>query len=264
VRGGLRGAQRHAPAAPYLVSIKNNSDGDRMKSCSAFEFTVRKMIRGNAKLYFWTFTFREVHSLKTAMGLWNQFLTLLKRRLQFRGVRVLELHEEHGCHFHVVTNKRYAIRKIQAFKDRYGFGRMDVRVAPDVSKAIRYLCKYLSKPRPGCLRRARLWSAFGEIERTRVKDILTDTPMSRLLRAAMGKPSVAQVLAGIETETRAVGRFRPEKNFIRAIEKAKLAYLVEFDPAHIERQAIWAKVKAASFASPGQAWSDRDLSREEE
>ena len=42
-----------------------------MKSRAAFEFTVRKMLRQDAKLYFWTFTFREVHSLKTAMGFWN-------------------------------------------------------------------------------------------------------------------------------------------------------------------------------------------------
>src|SRR5205809_4591623 len=59
-----------------------------MKSRSAFEFTVRKMLRQNPKLYFWTFTLREVHSLTEAMKLWNQFLTLLKRKVQFRGVRV--------------------------------------------------------------------------------------------------------------------------------------------------------------------------------
>ena len=158
-----------------------------MKSRSAFEFTVRKMLRQNPKLYFWTFTFREVHSLKTAMGLWNQFLTLLKRKLQFRGVRVLELHEKHGCHFHVITNQRFPIRKILAFSERYGFGRLQVQAVSDATKAVRYLCKYLSKTRPSCLKRARLWSAFGKIERTRVKDILTDTPLSRILRRVIGK-----------------------------------------------------------------------------
>ena len=147
--------KRHAPAAPYLVSLKNNSDGNRMKSRSAFEFTVRKMLRQNPKLYFWTFTFREVHSLKTAMRLWNQFLTLLKRKLQFRGVRVLELHEEHGCHFHVLTNRRFAIRTILVFCGRYGFGRVDVRQVKDVAKALGYICKYLAKLRPRCLKRAR-------------------------------------------------------------------------------------------------------------
>src|SRR5450432_3774199 len=119
-----------------------------MKSRSAFEFTVQKMVRKGAQLYFWTFTFREVHSLKLAMGLWNQFLTLLKRKLGFRGVRVLELHDEHGCHFHVLTDQRYNIRRILDFSDRYGFGRIGVVRVFDVEKAVRYLCRYLSKPRP--------------------------------------------------------------------------------------------------------------------
>src|SRR5215475_505915 len=98
-----------------------------MKSRAAFEFTVRKMLRQNPKLYFWTFTFREVHSLKRAMQMWNQFLTLLKRKLGFRGVRVLELHEEHGCHFHVITNRWFPIKRILGLRERYGFGRVDVR-----------------------------------------------------------------------------------------------------------------------------------------
>src|SRR4029077_16823966 len=123
-----------------------------MKSSSAFEFTVRKMLQQNSKLYFWTFTFREVHSLRTAMERWNEFLTLLKRKLQFRGVRVLELHEEHGCHFHVITNQRFSIEKILEFSPRYDFGRLNVKRVSDSAKAIRYLCKYLSKRRPGCLK----------------------------------------------------------------------------------------------------------------
>src|SRR5262249_58054611 len=125
-----------------------------MKSRAAFEFTVRKMLRQNPKLYFWTFTFREVHSLKRAMQLWNQFLTVLKRKFGFRGVRVLELHEEHGCHFHVITNRRFQIRKILLMCKRHGFGRIDVRRVTDAGRAVGYLCKYLSKRREACLKRA--------------------------------------------------------------------------------------------------------------
>src|ERR1043166_2843102 len=131
-----------------------------MKSRAAFEFTVRKMLRQNPKLYFWTFTFREVHSLKRAMQLWNQFLTVLKRKFGFRGVRVLELHEEHGCHFHVITNRRFAIRKILLMCERHGFGRIDVRRVTDAARAISYLCKHLSKRQERCLKRARLESEF--------------------------------------------------------------------------------------------------------
>jgi hypothetical protein len=229
-----------------------------MKSSSAFEFTVRKMLRQNRKLYFWTFTFREVHSLQTAMSFWNQFLTLLKRKLEFRGVRVVELHGEHGCHFHVITNRHYPIRKIQTFKERYGFGRMDVRRVQDPAVAVRYLCKYLSKRRAACLNRVRLWSAFGRIERTRVRDVVIDTPMSRLLRGVMGRPSVEQVLRGTEQEIKGVGRFRPETNFARALEKAKVAYFLELDPAYVERQAVWAKVKNVGLVDISQPWSSRE------
>src|SRR5207253_10394375 len=186
-----------------------------MKSRSAFEFTVRKMLRKNRRLYFWTFTLREVHSLTEAMQLWNQFLTVLKRKLQFRGVRVLELHEEHGCHFHVITNQRFPIRKILALSERYGFGRLQVQAVSDATEAVRYLCKYLSKARPGCLKRARLWSAFGKIERTRVKDILTDTPLSRILRRVMGKPSVQDESDGIQSRIGGTKNWLPERTFRR-------------------------------------------------
>jgi hypothetical protein len=230
-----------------------------MKSSSAFEFTVRKMLRQNPKLYFWTFTFREVHSLKSATGFWNQFLTLAKRKLGFRGVRVLELHADHGCHFHVLTNRRYSIREIQKFKERYGFGRIDARHVPDSTVAVSYLCKYLSKQRDPCLRGVRLWSAFGPIERTRVRDVLIDTATSRLLRAAMGKPSVQQVLAGLDKETVGVGRFQPERNFVRALERVRLAYMLEFDPSYAERQAIWSKARSVGLTDISHAWSNREI-----
>src|SRR5439155_18701075 len=129
----------------------------------------------------------------------------------------------------------------------------------DPAIAVKYLCKYLSKRRPGCLKRARLWSAFGRVGRTRVKDVVIDTPMSRLLRGVMGKPSVEQILAGNEKEIRGVGRFRPETNFARAIEKAKLAYFLELDPAHAERQAIWEKIKNVGLVDTSHPWSGRDI-----
>ena len=226
-----------------------------MKSRSAFEFTVRKMLRQNPKLYFWTFTLREVHSLKTAMGLWNQFLTLLKRKLHFRGVRVLELHDDHGCHFHVITNQRFPIRKILAFSERYGFGRLHVQPVSDTTAAIKYLCKYLSKPRPSCLKRARLWSAFGKIERTRVKDVLSDTPLIRILRRVMGKPSVEDELHGIESVSFISKHFRPERNFRRALQKAEIAYLLSFDPEYLERQQIFQKARFAGLIDVSHPWS---------
>jgi hypothetical protein len=230
-----------------------------MKSRTAFEFTVRKMLRQNAKLYFWTFTFREVHSLKKAMQLWNQFLTVLKRQLGVRGVRVLELHEEHGCHFHVITNRRFPIRKVLLMCERHGFGRIDVRRVTNAAQAISYLCKYLSKRRERCLKRARLWSAFGKIERTRVRDVLVDTPKVRLLRRIMGKPSVEEELNGIKSAK----TWRGERNFARALQKAEIAYFLSFDPEYLERQEIWQKVRFAGLVNLSHAWSPGNPSPEE-
>jgi hypothetical protein len=226
-----------------------------MKSSAAFEFTVRKMLRQNPNLYFWTFTFREVHSLETAMKFWNQFLTLLKRKLEFQGVRVVELHGKHGCHFHVITNRRYSIRKIQTFKERYGFGRMDVRRVQDPAVAVRYLCKYLSKRRVACLKRVRLWSAFGDIERTRVRDVVVDTDKVRLLRRIMGKPSVQDELNGVQSTVIGTKNWRPERNFRRALQKAEIAYLLSFDPEYLKRQEIWQKARFAGLVDLSHPWS---------
>jgi hypothetical protein len=177
---------------------------------------------------------------------------------------VLELHDEHGCHFHVITNQRFPIRKILAFSARYGFGRLHVQPVSDATSAVRYICKYLSKPRPGCLKRARLWSAFGSIERTRVKDVLSDTPLIRILRRVMGKQTVAAELSGIDSALVASVGFATERNFRRAIEKANAVYLFGFDPDYFERQERWARFAwrvswiCRTRGRPGIRWNGKD------
>ncbi len=208
-----------------------------MKSQNAFVFTVNKMHKQSGKLYFWTFTFRDVHSLKFAMRLWNEFLTILKRKIGFRGVRVLELHDEHGCHFHVLTDKRYKIRKILELGARYGFGRTEVKQVVDVESGIKYLCKYLSKPRPPCLKRVRLWAAFGNIPKTRVTDIITDTPFVRILRNVMGKPSPDEILEDREPSRKKGKLYEPQ--FSNALRLAWEAYYATFDPDYKHRQSMW-------------------------
>ena len=210
-----------------------------MNSQPAFQFTVLKMARSAARLYFWTFTFRDIHSLKFAMGLWNEFLTILKRKIQFRGVRVLELHDEHGCHFHVITNKRYKISVMLDLGARYGFGRMSVLHVTDVAGGIAYLCKYLSKRRVPCLKRVRLWAAFGDVERTRVADIVTDSPFVRILREVMGLASPDELLADPDGKPPKNGARWREKNFLKALQIAWEKYCQEFDPNYSKRQAIW-------------------------
>lgn len=221
-----------------------------MKSKTAFEYTVRKM-EAQGKLYFWTFTYRDVHSLKTAMGLWNEFLTILKRKLAFRGVRVLELHDDHGVHFHVVTNKRFKIRAVLAIGARYGFGRTHVERVTDVAGGIAYLCKYLSKRRAPCVKRVRLWAAFGAIPRTRVADIVVDSPFVRVLRTVMGSPSPDELLDPTATAG-AVDRYK--RTFFKALPLAWERYLCEFDPSYRQRQTHWSALRFAGVCPLSAIW----------
>ena len=54
----------------------------------------------------WTFTFAAVLDVKATRKKWNHLLTLLKRRWpKLVGLRVFELHKNHGLHVHLVTNR---------------------------------------------------------------------------------------------------------------------------------------------------------------
>lgn len=100
-----------------------------------------------------------------------------------------------------------------------------------------------------------MWSAFGNIERTRVKDVLSDTPLIRILRRVMGKPTVEDELSGVNTLPASMIGFRPERSFRRAIEKANAVYLFGFDPDYFARQESWAKLRFAGLADLSHPWS---------
>ncbi len=252
----------HTPAR--LPCLRRTIQTEFMKSRTAFEFTVRKMLRECGKLYFWTFTFRDVYSFKEALSRWNEFLTLLKRKFGFRGVRVLELHEEHGVHFHVLTNRRFQIREILALGAKYGFGRTHVEFVEDVEKAVGYLCKYLSKPRPPCLKRARLWAAFGEVPRTRVSDVVTDTPFGRILRRVMRTLSPAEELSGRSREEILTRKNLRRVSFLKAYPVAIEKYLLTFDPDFLIRQRVWGQRRLQGLCPIAPQWMGAFSTGEEE
>ena len=152
------------------------------KSEAAFKFSADRLAE-LGKIYFWTFTFQEVLDLKATRKRWNHLLTLIRRKWPMAcGLRVFELHESHGLHVHLLTNKFIHVNECRKLAKRSGWGRIHVtRTAKDRTG---YLAKYLSKDRPGGLKRWRLWAAFGtEWEWTKVADIDIDSPYSRIYRA---------------------------------------------------------------------------------
>jgi hypothetical protein len=71
----------------------------------------------------------------------------------------------------------------------------------------------------------------------------------------MGKPSVEDELNGIDSPLTQTKRWRPERNFQRALQKAEIAYLLSFDPEYLERQEIWQKVRFAGLVDLSHSWS---------
>lgn len=138
-------------------------------------------------VYFWTLTFAGVHDDWAAARLFSRFLNHLRLvvgRTGWGGLRVCELHREHGVHYHLLVTERLAVDLVRRVGRCYGIGRVQVERAD--ADAARYLSKYLSKRRPGPVtesgRRARRWAAFGDIPRTRVSDLVNDSEMWTLRR----------------------------------------------------------------------------------
>jgi len=113
---------------------------------------------------------------------WNHLLTLMRQRWeQMCGMRVFEMHEFHGLHVHLVTNRFLDVNEARAMAQQAGWGRIDVKRIP-IERAA-YLAKYLSKERPPCLKGWRLWAGFGEWEWTRIKDLITQSRIATIYRA---------------------------------------------------------------------------------
>ena len=130
----------------------------------------------------WTFTFATVLDVKATRKKWNHLLTLLKRRWpKLAGLRVFELHKNHGLHVHLVTNRWIDVNVARELAFLSGWGRIHVmRIPPERAS---YLAKYLSKDRPECLKGWRIWAGFGDWDWTKVKDVVFDSLFCRIYRA---------------------------------------------------------------------------------
>ena len=150
------------------------------KSKTAFLFASRTL--STDKLFMWTFTFRETLDIKNTRKRWNHLLTLMRRRWpSLCGLRVFELHDSHGLHVHLITNRWIDVYEARRMAKQAGWGRIHVMKMPPEKAP--YLAKYLSKERPKCFKRWRLWAGFGDWEWNKVKDLVFDCRFTRIYRA---------------------------------------------------------------------------------
>jgi hypothetical protein len=149
------------------------------KSKQAFLFSAERL--GEQGLYMWTLTFRELLALKDTRKRWNYLLTLMKRRwLELCGLRVFEMHKEHGLHVHLITNRRIYVNEVRRLAKKAGWGRVNVKRVPPERAA--YLAKYLGKARPEAMHGWRLWGAFGRWDWSRVGDVTTESLLTETWR----------------------------------------------------------------------------------
>lgn len=158
------------------------------KSKAAFLLTAERLFTKKDKVYFWTFTFYTIKSDWEGSHLFSKFLHHLRNTLggDWGGVRVVELHREHGVHYHALINRRLAVDIVRRIAKCYAIGRIFVEKA-DLDSTT-YLSKYLTKQRQGPKtksgRNARRWAAFGPIDKTRISDLINDSPMWQFRREA--------------------------------------------------------------------------------
>ena len=150
------------------------------KTSAAFRFTAGNLWQNGFRVYFWTFTFVDALPAWEASRRFTAFVNHLQKVLggDWGGVRVVELHKEHGCHYHALINRRLSVDIVRRVSRCYGFGRIHVCVADE--GAAGYLAKYLTKqvegPKTLSGRNARRWASFGLIRRTRVSDVQNESP----------------------------------------------------------------------------------------
>jgi len=149
------------------------------KSEVAFRFTAANLFEDVPEVYFWTFTFKEV------MPDWyysNTFCTFL-RALQdihgnvIQGLKVLELHKDHGLHFHCLLSERVSVHVVRRLGKRYGIGRVHVKRAD--AGSIDYLAKYISKQFKQANKlfgKVSRWGTIGPVRKCRVRDVEVTSP----------------------------------------------------------------------------------------
>lgn len=154
---------------------------------AAFLLSAETLFREHPHIYMWTVTFAQVQSDWEGSKRFTEFLNHLREvvgRTGWGGLRVCELHKEHGIHFHLLVTERLAVDLVRRVGQCHGIGRIHVCRAQ--TNAGSYLGKYLAKQRSGPVtktgRSLRRWAKFGDVNYTPVKNIVVDSEYTQYRR----------------------------------------------------------------------------------
>ena len=158
----------------------------RVKSKLALRWGIDQL-RDKGSLRMWTFTLPVVLDIPIACCRWSDLCHALVAEVGFSGVRVYELHKDHGLHVHVVTNQYYPVQRLRAIALRFGWGRIHVQRC---NKEPYYISKYVSKGfREGCFVGRRLWASFGDCRSylTKCRDVVVESAKGAAFRGLEGR-----------------------------------------------------------------------------
>jgi len=150
----------------------------------AFITSCKVFFEQNPKVYLWTLTFREVQADWRAQRAFHEFIKkfmLLEGRL-IRGLRVAELHKEHGIHYHMLVNVRMNIHIVRRLAKPFGFGRIGVKRC-DAGTGM-YLAKYLTKQ--DRIPNIKRWGSIGGQFTVKTKDVEIDSLFHRNRKEFLG------------------------------------------------------------------------------
>jgi len=143
---------------------------------AAFLLSAERLFAQGKPIYFWTFTWYDVHLDREYAALWSGFVKAMNYALGYRtgsgafqGLRVVEPHKMHGLHYHALLNRRLSVDEVRSVGARFGIGRVHVKLCEDVGIA-RYMAKYLTKARMSGTR-VRVWGGVGGFKCCRGVDV---------------------------------------------------------------------------------------------
>lgn len=146
------------------------------------------------KVYFWTFTWKEVRCDDWYLYQWQNMVRDFQHHYgnKLVGLRVVEAAEGgHGLHFHALLTERFSIHIIKRLGRKYGLGRVAV-VKVDEGAAW-YLSKYMGKQSLPLADNTRRWGVIGGFPPTRCKDIKVESIFADNLRWVQNKAKVRQI-----------------------------------------------------------------------
>lgn len=168
------------------------------KTSLAFQMSADRIFAYCNEVYFWTFTFRQVpRNDDWAMWQWANLMRAFKTRFPLhKGVRVVELHEKHGIHYHALINRRIAMDVIRRIAYPFGFGVMWVEQCDNGTAG--YLAKYLTKSYRAenhFTKGRRRWGNIGRWDNCKVRDLVMETSFTRSKSTLYGEKQISFGLA---------------------------------------------------------------------